>query len=1084
MRKNKTIAIIIMSIIILMSNNVAYGTAIQYTESDEEYTQTLSTITSQDKDYQYTVTKNGAYIVSYMGDEEELVIPYTIDGYKVVGMISECLACAPNLKKVTINENITYIYTDAFLNARKLETIEVSSSNTTYASDDGMLYSKDYTYFVTCPEGRKGKVKIKEGTTTICDYSFFNAESVTSIYIPASAGDIGVETFSNTASLESIEVASGNTKFVYDDGILYSYDKKEVIKCVDKRASCVSIASTVESIRDYAFYGCSSLPGPLNFPSGLTSIGEYAFANCTSLDGEIVLPDTLTTLGICAFYGCESIEGVTFSGGLSKIPDDCFGYCYGLKEIVIPNSISEIGERAFFKCTGVKEVKLGTGLTTINNWAFDYLESLEGNLVIPDSVRTIGDCAFGHSPNIDGYIVIGSGVTQIGASIIYNSNSAKGVIFRGSVPSIDDYAFTEPSIPYYYLEGKTGYEDEIKNKELYTYNATPTVTYIVNGEKYKSVKLQSYGLTVDEFDEPVIDNYTFNGWYYDEEYQEEYNFEDVIMRNTNVYAKLTYINSININLTELVIEQEKTQRLDFEYNLESGATFDDITWTSSNTDVATVESGVVTAVSEGTAVITASYKDVSDEITITVFKDKNQLSFSEEIMKVVIGDEQKIDINYHLLNNASYSDIVWSSSDENIATVSEGVVTGISEGTAIITASYDDVQAEIEVKVVKPNKLEILTDDFVIKQNKTQTIDIDYYFNDDATDENIVWSSSNSSVATVENGIVTAKIAGETTISASYGNVKDEISVTVVGRDVIDFEDDEINIVNTTDIYNLIYTFYSYDKTKEDIVWSSSNESVATIENGVLTIIGNGQTTITANLPDLTSAIKINVVDPNRLQFTNDTVQVEYRKDVDINLDIDYYFNDGGTLDDVIYESDNSDVIAVVENELVATGVGTANITATYKDVSDTIEIEVVSIDKLEFKDYGYIIKKGNSKALEYIFDSYEGDIDNVIIYSSNERIAKIESGNIVALEYGKAIITLKYNDMMAELPVIVTDEDYLLGDLDFNGVVNANDAAKALDIYKYEDGTDEELIVGDINFDGIINANDAALILDIYKYN
>jgi len=56
-------------------------------------------------------------------------------------------------------------------------------------------------------------------------------------------------------------------------------------------------------------------------------------------------------------------------------------------------------------------------------------------------------------------------------------------------------------------------------------------------------------------------------------------------------------------------------------------------------------------------------------------------------------------------------------------------------------------------------------------------------------------------------------------------------------------------------------------------------------------------------------------------------------------------------------------------------------------------------------------------------------------------------------------------------------------GDLDKNGIVNANDAAIALDLYKYGNVSAEELQIGDMDNNGIINANDAALILDIYKY-
>ena len=60
---------------------------------------------------------------------------------------------------------------------------------------------------------------------------------------------------------------------------------------------------------------------------------------------------------------------------------------------------------------------------------------------------------------------------------------------------------------------------------------------------------------------------------------------------------------------------------------------------------------------------------------------------------------------------------------------------------------------------------------------------------------------------------------------------------------------------------------------------------------------------------------------------------------------------------------------------------------------------------------------------------------------------------------------------------------EFQKGDLDKNGAVNANDAAIALDLYKYGNVTDKDMQIGDMNDDGVINANDAALILDVYKY-
>ena len=107
----------------------------------------------------------------------------------------------------------------------------------------------------------------------------------------------------------------------------------------------------------------------------------------------------------------------------------------------------------------------------------------------------------------------------------------------------------------------------------------------------------------------------------------------------------------------------------------------------------------------------------------------------------------------------------------------------------------------------------------------------------------------------------------------------------------------------------------------------------------------------------------------------------------------------------------------------------------------------------------------------------YKSDNTNVVTVDDNGKITPIVDGkcNIVAyLESDKNVQTVC---------TVNVHFGYIKGDLDKNGIVNANDAAIALDLYKYGNVKEEELKIGDMDNNGIINANDAALILDIYKY-
>ena len=925
MINRKIVFMLIFVFCILICNKSAF--AANYTDEVDEIDPNASASSTIDYgDYSYMIVEKSkgnyvAYIVDYRGDATELDVPSTIAGYPVYGLYTECFANGKNLKKINIPSCVGVIYPDTLLNCRNLEEVNIDKNNGTYSSDDGMIYSKDYVFFVSCPESKKGEVTLRDETEYICDYSFFNASKITTLNIPKKVFDIGVLALYNTSSLERVNIENGNKFFVFSDGLLYNQDKTELIKCVDTRRNCVNIASSVKSIREYAFYGCKELLGPLNLPDGLVSIGEGAFCECNSLSGKIDFPSTLDSIGNKAFYNCYSITNVDFDSEIEEIPDDCFGNCTGLEEINISNNIREIGERAFFNCNSVKSLYLGNSLRTIGGWAFDYLTSLDGDLIIPDSVTKIGDAAFFNCESLDGYIVIGSNVHEIGDSVFYRADNAQAIIFKGSVPSITYASFIKPDVPYYYLEGRVGFENLIEGKEMLTYVDHPKVTFLLEDNKYKEISLNNYGTSVEEFAAPQKENYNFDGWYYDQDYTKKYSFSDKIMNNVTLYAKLETINSIEFLQDEVEIEEGNSLKLDYKYNLEDGAS---IEWKSSDTSIVEVDAtGIITAKSEGQAIVTASYNDIVAQITVNVLKEKNRINFIEDVLNIVIGNMQDIDLNYHLLNNATFEDINWNSSDTNIATVENGKITAISEGNVTITATYEDAEDTIEINVLKPNKLD----------------------------------------------------------------------------------------------------------------------------------------------------------------FVSDIIDVEYRNNSIIEFDIDYYFNDDATEEDIIFESDNPDVVKINNNEFEIVGVGKATITAKYKDVSDTVVVNIYSIDKLEFNKRGYIVKAGDVVKLDYLFDSFDKNEEDIIFTSSDDEVASIVDGNIVAKSQGKVLVTAKYNDIVAQINVIVSDNNYILGDANFDGIVNSDDAAVALDMYRYGNSTSVQKMVADLNFDNIINADDAALILDIYRY-
>ena len=126
-----------------------------------------------------------------------------------------------------------------------------------------------------------------------------------------------------------------------------------------------------------------------------------------------------------------------------------------------------------------------------------------------------------------------------------------------------------------------------------------------------------------------------------------------------------------------------------------------ITWSSSDTDVATVSGGVVTGVSAGTATITATSGDATATCTVTVTKTEDP---TEEVTITISQETASVEVGSTITLTATTSDgseVSWRSNKAGIATVENGVVTGVSAGTATITATSGDAKATCAITVVE-----------------------------------------------------------------------------------------------------------------------------------------------------------------------------------------------------------------------------------------------------------------------------------------------------------------------------------------------------------------------------------------------
>ncbi len=207
--------------------------------------------------------------------------------------------------------------------------------------------------------------------------------------------------------------------------------------------------------------------------------------------------------------------------------------------------------------------------------------------------------------------------------------------------------------------------------------------------------------------------------------------------------------------------------------------------------------------------------------------------------------------------NATNKSITWTSSDESVATVKNGVVKALKTGSATITAKLGEFTKTCAVTVTGTNVTGISLDKTTLALNVGETGKLKATVSPaDASNKGVIWSSSDKAVATVaEDGTVKAVKAGETTITAAAegGNFKASCKVTVT-KEIIPVASISLNkselSLKAGSSENLTATVLPQNADDKSVIWSSSNERVATVVNGKVTALKMGEVVITATTVD------------------------------------------------------------------------------------------------------------------------------------------------------------------------------------------------------------------------------------------
>ena len=224
---------------------------------------------------------------------------------------------------------------------KSISNVIVDENNTRYASENGILYTKDDKTLIMCYLKEKD-INIQEGILTLNAYCFKQAENAENIILPESLQTISSSALrennkfnkiligKNVSSISpmfkltnyagTVEISEENPYYTIENNILYSKDKKTLICALYQITGSFTVPGTVENIGNLAFDAQGMQEVILE--SGVKKIDSAAFSQCSNLK-KITIPDTVTNMGEDLFERCNNLESIVIDnkeGAISGVP--------------------------------------------------------------------------------------------------------------------------------------------------------------------------------------------------------------------------------------------------------------------------------------------------------------------------------------------------------------------------------------------------------------------------------------------------------------------------------------------------------------------------------------------------------------------------------------------------------------------------------------------------------------------------------------------------------------------------------------------------------------------------------------------
>ncbi|HZG16759.1 MAG TPA: S8 family serine peptidase [Candidatus Bathyarchaeia archaeon] len=353
------------------------------------------------------------------------------------------------------------------------------------------------------------------------------------------------------------------------------------------------------------------------------------------------------------------------------------------------------------------------------------------------------------------------------------------------------------------------------------------------------------------------------------------------------------------------------------------------------------------------------------------------------------------------------------------------------EGFLNLYQAWQDGAEEAGENAAKLERISASSKKLVLKPEAQSQLSVTAYFSDDSKKDvtsEVEWESQNERVAVVENGLVTAKGFGKTNVTADFGGktIKIPVEITVsslkASTSKLSLKPDGTSTIKITATYG--------DKSTETVApekieWSSNDETVATVKDGIVTAKNVGRTYVTASYGGKSVRVSVSIqltkldASPSKLLMKPDDAAA-------IKLNAIYGSEKEEVTEEATWKTSNDDVAEYQDGQIVTKGFGKATITAAYRGKSISISVDT-TLKKLEADATKKTLKREETytPALEatYRDDSMDEVTEDIEWSSSNEKVASVDDeGQISAVAKGRATISAKYGGKTVKITITVTE--------------------------------------------------------------